>query len=55
MNTEKKAQSTTEYFLLFLIICVAIIVVMGGFAPQNLSIIPRLNESITGAINYINE
>lgn len=60
MNLKKnlktiRAQSIVEYILVFTVIAAGIIVVLGGFMPENLRIKSAFDQAVNNAIGEINK
>lgn len=51
----RRAQSIVEYILVFTVIAAGIIVVLGGFMPENLTIKTAFDQAVNNAIGEINK
>ena len=51
----RRAQSIVEYILVFTVIAAGIIVVLGGFMPENLTLKTAFDQAVNNAIGEINK
>lgn len=50
----KRGQAVVEYIVSFIVLAVGIIIIFGGFNPENLGIKSGFEHALDNAINQIN-